>query len=149
MRGTPRVIHGEHQTKPAEFETGQKPRDDELERGRKEIHLTTKDESGTARASANTASLVRRRSPPRPEDESSAKRPRVADPTPPDPGGAQLPPHSAAPPSTSWESGTANRLFRAGGSFIVREAQSQRESWVNVVEFGHLPTAILSWTLRK
>ena len=59
-------------------------------------------------ASEKPARAVRGRSPPRPEDECSAKQPRVDDPTLPDPRGAQspaagirLPP---TPVATSWTS---------------------------------------------
>ena len=77
------------------------------------------------------------RSPPRPEDESSAQRSRVDDQTPPDPGGVQSSPPPVAPPSTPFGTVAASRLVKAGESFIALEAQSCSRGFAYVVELGH------------
>ena len=81
--------------------------------------------------------MAMERSPPRPEDESSAQRSRVDDQTPPDPGGVQSSPPPVAPPSTPFGTVAASRLVKAGESFIALEAQSCSRGFAHVVELGH------------
>ena len=70
------------------------------------------------------------------EYESCAKQPRVDDPTPPDPGGAQSPLPVAAP-STSFAVAAANRLVKAGVSFTVLGTRSYTGGCTHTFKFGH------------
>ena len=69
------------------------------------------------------------------EDESHAKQPRVDDPTPPDPGGAQSSPPPVAPPSTSFEKVAENR-FGKGGCELHR-AGGHSGDRTRACEMGH------------
>ena len=70
------------------------------------------------------------------EGESSAKQPRVDDPTPPDSGGAQSPP-PVGTPSTPCDMAAANCLVKAGVSFIALEARSYSGGRAYTFKLGH------------